>query len=336
MPVRIAVDAMGGDYGAKTVINGIKEFIICNATDDVQFELYGDQRTIYSELKDANFREIVSVFHCDENVDSSMSPMHAVRYCKKSGMCKAIESVAEKRCDAVVSAGNTGAYMALAKTILQTVDGIERPALVNSFPNCTEYGNVILDLGANTECSAEMLFQFAIMGSAVAKAWFKIPNPRVGLLNIGTEQIKGTSVLKKTYNKIAETGCVNFVGYVEGFDLVGDKADVIVTDGFTGNIALKTTEGTVKFIANICKKGVNDSISGKLAYLFGKSVVNKVKAKIDPQTHNGASLVGLNGIAVKSHGSADSIGISSAIKSAVNLVKSDFVQSIKNCMTNAG
>lgn len=331
MTVRVAIDAMGGDFGVDAVIGGVQRFVEVYNAQDVEFDLYGDCSLIEAELSKSAIRSIVSVTHCEKCIDSAMAPAHALRFCTDSSMCQAIKSIADGKNDAVVSAGNTGAYMAFSKTLLHMIDDIERPALVSSFPRCDSHGNVVLDLGANTECSADMLFQFAVMGNAVAKAWFNIESPKIGLLNIGTEVAKGTSVLKETYNRLKKFSCVNFIGFVEGFDLTGDKADVIVTDGFSGNIALKATEGTVKFIANVCKSNANCA-RGKLAYLLGKQAIEAVKAKIDPQTHNGAALVGLNGIAVKSHGSADSTGIASAIGSAVKLVRSGFVKTVKECI----
>jgi glycerol-3-phosphate acyltransferase PlsX len=323
--IRIALDAMGGDHGTKSVLGGLS---LCNfRSSEVAFNVFGDSELINGMCgKDWPY----NIVHTDKVIPSDMKPSYALRYGRGSSMFEAISSVAREESDAVVSSGNTGAYMALSKAILKTIPGIERPALVSLIPNIDGGSNVVLDLGANTECGSNNLFQFAIMGDAVAKALLGIENPRVALLNVGAEKNKGTSVVQDAFKLSSDYFKEKFIGFVEGTDLLKSTADVIVTDGFSGNIALKTIEGTFRFVAGLYKKEVQKNIWGKLSYIVSKPVLTRMWEAIDLKKHNGAILVGLNGLAIKSHGMADELSFASAISVAIQLVKSNFTQNIKD------
>lgn len=334
MTIKIALDAMGGDHAADSVVGGVQIFLDSCAKSGVFFNIYGDTDAIEAALK--RFQTIPAdayeIFHTESIIAGDMKPSYALRSGRGSSMFEAISSVLSGRSDAVVSAGNTGAYMALSKAILKTIEGIERPALVSLMPTCSGRNNVVLDLGANAECSPLNLFQFALMGDAVAKALLQLDHPTIGLLNVGTEKTKGNECIREAFDLIKEHFGDCFKGFVEGTDILQDTVDVVVADGFSGNIALKTIEGTFKFIARLYKKGVKSSLLGKISYLVSKPVLDQIWNVVDPRKHNGASLVGLNGIAVKSHGNADALSFSSAISVAVRLAKSNFVQNIKSLM----
>lgn len=335
MTIKIALDAMGGDLAPSSVIKGVKTFLESPpASPDVFFNIYGNSSSLNSDIKlllgvpDSCYK----IIHAERVIPSDMKPSHALRYGRGASMFEAISSVLSGESDAVVSAGNTGAYMALSKALLKTIDGIERPALVSLMPTAAGSNNVVLDLGANAECSPLNLFQFALMGNAVAKALLHISHPTIGLLNVGTEKTKGTECVREAFQLISEHFENNFKGFVEGTDILQETVNVIVTDGFSGNIALKTIEGTFKFIAGLYKNSVKSSILGKISYLMSKPLLGQIWNIVDPRKHNGASLVGLNGIAVKSHGNADAFSFSSAISVAVKLAESNFVQNIKSLM----
>lgn len=331
MTIKIALDAMGGDLAIDSVVGGMDRFLQDSPKANVFFYLYGNQEKIEASLKKLAVKksDFFELIHTETKIDNNMKPSHALRNGRGSSMFEAILSVAEGRTDAVVSAGNTGAYMALSKVILKTIGGIDRPALVSLIPNVSGHGNVVLDLGANTECSPVNLFQFALMGNAVAKALLQTEQPRIGLLNVGTEKTKGTDKIKEAFDLISAEFGEKFVGFVEGTDIQKETANVIVTDGFSGNIALKAIEGTFRFIAKLYQKGVTSSLRGKVSYLLSKPILDQIWDTIDPRKHNGASLVGLQGIAVKSHGNADAYSFSSAISVALKLAQSDFVNNIK-------
>ncbi len=334
MTIKIALDAMGGDYAPNSVVGGMQSFLNFYSDPDVFFNIYGNADAIEDALKRSQTisADSYNIFHTKSIITGNMKPSYALRSGRGSSMFEAISSVILGNSDAVVSAGNTGAYMALSKAILKPISGIERPALVSLMPTCSGRNNVVLDLGANAECSPVNLSQFAIMGNAVAKALLQLDHPTIGLLNVGTEKTKGNECIKEAFDLIKEHFGDYFKGFVEGTDILQDTVDVIVADGFSGNIALKTIEGTFNFIARLYKKGVKSSLIGKISYLVSKPVLDQMWNTVDPRKHNGASLVGLNGIAVKSHGNADVFSFSSAISVAVRLAKSNFVQSIKSLM----
>jgi glycerol-3-phosphate acyltransferase PlsX len=327
MTVRIALDAMGGDGGVSAVVGGIGSI----KAKDVFYSIYGDASAIEAVRIEhpKNAYRIVTV---DKVICNNAKPSHALRYGRGTSMFEAISSVSTGEADAVVTAGNTGAYMALSRALLKMVDGIDRPALVSSVPNVARGSNIFLDLGANAECFPENLLQFAIMGNAVAKVLLGLSEPRLGLLNVGTEKTKGTECVKEAYALLYERFNDKFVGFVEGTEILKTSADVIVADGFSGNISLKTMEGTFKFVTELYKNEVKSSLFGKLSYLMNRPILNRISSVIDPKKHNGAVLVGLNGIAVKSHGNADFVSFASAINIAIQLVRSNFVHSIKSLM----
>lgn len=328
--IKIAVDIMGGDLGAEATIAGLRLYSTKNDCSDVAFLLFGNEKIIEEKLSEASHNLLYRVYDTGNNIISgSDKPTHALKQGRGTSMFEAINAVAKGESDAVVSSGNTGAYMALSKVLIGTIEGIERPAIVSILPNLK--GNtVMLDLGANTDCSSTKLVQFAIMGNAVSNILQKIDSPRIGLLNIGTEKSKGTDSLEKAYDILHQSKDLNFIGFVEGTDITKGTADVIVTDGFSGNISLKTMEGTIRYIVHTLKEGFSSSLMGKIGYLFSKNVFQRLKDAIDPRYHNGAPLVGLKKISIKSHGSSDSIGFSNAVSVAVKLAKSDFIKNIEN------
>jgi len=236
----------------------------------------------------------------------------------------AINSVKSGESDAIVSAGNTGALMAISKVILRALPDIDRPAIVTSIPNIKGKNTIMLDMGANVDCSSEILYQFAVMGYVFAKAAYGIKKPKIGILNVGSEDLKGSDMVRSTATLVKESDIAEyFHGYVEGDDITKGTVDVVVTDGFTGNISLKSIEGTAKLISHTLKKGFKSSIIAQLGYLLAKRSLNKVLKEMDPNTYNGAMLIGLNGIVVKSHGSADANSFANAINVAISLIENN-------------
>lgn len=327
--IKIAIDVMGGDLGAEATISGLRLYSLKNDCSDVQFVLFGNESLIKSKLAESSHHLSYRLVDTGDNVVlANDKPAHAIKRSRGSSMFEAVSAVAKGEADAVVSSGNTGAYMGLSKFLIGTMDGIDRPAIVSILPNLK--GNtVMLDLGANTDCSATKLVQFAVMGNAVSKILQKVQSPRIGLLNIGTEKSKGTEELEQAYNILQNMEGFNFIGFVEGTDITKGTADVIVTDGFSGNVSLKTMEGTIKYIVHTLKEGFSSNLMSKIGYIFSKGVFNKLKTAIDPRLHNGAPLVGLKKISIKSHGNSDAVGFANAVSVAVRLAKSEFIQNIQ-------
>ncbi len=316
----IALDCMGGDKAPQIVIEGAD--IVASKHVNINFLLFGDSKKVLPIINHCrHLKGRFDFIHTDEFVSSSEKPSVALRKLTKSSMRLAIDAVKEKRAMAVVSAGNTGALMAIAKLVLRTLPTISRPAIVTSVPNKKNKGTVLLDMGANIECDANLLFEFAIMGKAFANYALNIANPKIGVLNVGSEELKGNNHVQNVANMLKNsTMASNFCGYVEGDDIVKGEVDVVVTDGFTGNVALKTIEGTAKFISSVIKDGFTSSWLAKIGYILSSVSLNNAIKKIDPRMHNGAMLIGLNGIAVKSHGSTDAVGFANAIMVANNLI----------------
>lgn len=316
----IALDCMGGDKAPQIVIEGAD--IVASKHANINFLLFGDSKKVLPIINHCrHLKGRFDFIHTDEFVSSSEKPSVALRKLTKSSMRLAIDAVKEKRAMAVVSAGNTGALMAIAKLVLRTLPTISRPAIVTSVPNKKNKGTVLLDMGANIECDANLLFEFAIMGKAFANYALNIANPKIGVLNVGSEELKGNNHVQNVANMLKNsTMASNFCGYVEGDDIVKGEVDVVVTDGFTGNVALKTIEGTAKFISSVIKDGFTSSWLAKIGYILSSVSLNNAIKKIDPRMHNGAMLIGLNGIAVKSHGSTDAVGFANAIMVANNLI----------------
>ena len=331
--ITVSIDGMGGDNAPDMIIGGIE--LACVADSSVRYLLFGDQNKFNPLLELYPLaKEACEIRHTEEVVTMDDKPTIALRSGKNSSMRLAIDAVKHGEALAVVSAGNTGALMAMATIVLRTLPGINRPAIITSFP--TQTGDcVMLDLGANIECDAENLVQFAVMGEVFARHELDIEQPSVGILNVGVEGLKGNDSVKKAASILQNSNLpVSFFGFVEGDDIGRGVVDVIVTDGFTGNIALKTAEGTAQLITYFLKKFLKDSLLTKLGAIIARPALEKFRAHFDPRRYNGAMLVGLNGICVKSHGGTDAIGFSHAIQAGVKLVKKDFNEVIKQDVNN--
>lgn len=326
----IALDAMGGDFGPEVVIPAavhvVKKF------SDIHVILVGDESRLRDCAKNNNIDldKHFEIQHASEVVEMHDDPASAVRKKKDSSMRVAINMVKEGRAQAVVSAGNTGALMATAKFVLKTIPGIDRPAICTTIPSYGGHTHM-LDLGANVDCSADHLYQFAVMGSVLAEAVDNVHEPKVGLLNIGSEASKGNAQVKEA-NAHLQTAPVNYIGYVEGDDIYTDKVDVVVCDGFVGNVSLKTMEGVAKMIATMMREEFQRSIFSMLAGLIAKPVLNRFKKRVDPRMYNGASMLGLNGIVIKSHGGADVLSYANAIEIALLEIEKSVPDHIRQCM----
>ena len=321
LKLNIALDCMGGDKAPQIVIEGAD--LVASTNHNVHFLLFGNSKKILPIINHCRYlKGRYDLIHTDEAVSSDEKPSIALRRLTNSSMRLAIDSVKDGKADVIISAGNTGALMAIAKVVLRPLPSIDRPAIVTSIPNKKNGGTVLLDMGANIECDSAVLFQFAVMGRAFARSVLKIDNPKIGVLNVGSEELKGHEHVKNVATLIRNSELKNdFYGYVEGDDIVKGTVDVVVTDGFTGNVTLKTIEGTVKFISSLIKEGFSSSIWSKIGYLLASNSLSKATKKVDPRMHNGAMLIGLNGVVIKSHGSTDGLGFSNAIKVAISLIE---------------
>ena len=333
--VIIAIDAMGGDKAPEAVIKGAN-LVAMDKNYDVYFQIYGDKKKIQPLLdQHPELQNHAQLIHTDQVVGANEIPSNAIRNCKKSSMQLAINSVKEAESHAIVSAGNTGALMAMSTITLRTLPQIHRPAIIALLP--TLKGKVaLLDLGANVESDATNLYQFAIMGDIFAKIMLHIKKPRVALLNIGSEQSKGKDSVKLANTLLSHPDTpLNFCGYVEGNQIAEGAADVIVTDGFSGNVILKSIEGYAKVYMDLTKKAFSNNLLSKFHYLISKPTLKKLSQSLDNRAYNGAMLIGLNGIVVKSHGSMDEIGIANAIKAAYDLAKFKINEKIAKELTQA-
>ncbi len=311
MPLVLALDAMGGDSAPQIVIEGA-DYAISHGID-AHFIVFGDEEQIAPLLKNyPRLADRLELIHTEEVVTNDIKPSTALRGFKRSSMRLAIQAVAEGHAAAVVSAGNTGAYMALSKLMLRTLEGVDRPAIATAIPTFSG-ACLALDLGANLECSVENLVQFAIMGEVMARRVLHKECPKVGLLNVGAEELKGSAVVQQAAQELRQLTDMNFEGFVEGNDLTSGRVDVVVTDGFTGNVALKTIEGVAHLIMKTVKDSLSSSWRGKLGYLVAAPAFANVRQHFDPRLYNGAAFLGLKGIAVKSHGGADGVGFGNAI-----------------------
>ncbi len=326
--ITLALDCMGGDRAPQIVIEGADRIAETNLR--VHFLLFGDSKKITKILNHARFlRGRYTIIHTPDAISGDEKPSNAVRRGTNSSMRLAIDAVKDGRADVVISAGNTGALMAISKIVLRSLPSIDRPAIVTCIPNTKRTATVFLDMGANIECPSDVLFQFAVMGSAFARAVLKTPHPTIGLLNVGSEELKGNDNVKNAAVMLKNSAYAEqFQGFVEGDDLVKGVVDVVVTDGFTGNITLKAIEGTAKLISGVLKEGFTGSVWSKIGYIFAAASLEKAKKRIDPRLYNGAMLVGLNGVVVKSHGSADSVSFANAIKVAISLVENKINEKI--------
>ena len=329
MTPRIAIDAMGGDVGVPVMIEGASLALEQRST--LKFLLVGDQKQIEKALKDRPELAAASeILHTSEVVTGDDKPSQAIRKSKNSSMGLAINAVKAGDCGAAVSSGNTGALMAMSKLALRTMPGIDRPALAALLPTLGDNDVVMLDLGANTECDTRNLVQFAVMGAAYARTAMNLKRPRVRLLNIGTEELKGTDEIRDAAAilKAGKKLPFKFDGFVEGDKLSRGDVDVIVCDGFSGNIALKTIEGTARFVADLLRRAFTSSIRSKLGFLISRPATELLKHHLDPNNHNGAVFLGLNGLVLKSHGSADANGVCNAIGVAANLIEKDILRQV--------
>ncbi|MBP6031311.1 MAG: phosphate acyltransferase PlsX [Sphingobium sp.] len=325
----IAIDAMGGDEGVRVMMAGVAE--ARRRHDGLRFTLFGDEARIKAALDNhPNLRAASDIVHCDGVVDASEKPAAAIRRAKTTSMGLAIDAVKKGTAGAAVSAGNTGALMAMAKLALRTMAGIDRPALAALLPTLGDNDVVMLDLGANTECDTRNLVQFAVMGAAYARAAMELERPRVRLLNIGTEDLKGTDEIREAAAILRATPqlAMRFDGFTEGDKISRGEADVIVSDGFSGNIALKTAEGTARFVTDLLRDAFTSSLRSKIGFLISKPAMHLLKHHLDPNQHNGAVFLGLNGVVVKSHGSANATGVANAVHVAARLLEEDITQRI--------
>lgn len=325
---RIALDAMGGDGGPATMIAGAA--IARERDSALSFTLFGDEAAIRAELLRHPILSDSIVVHCDDVITGDDRPSQAIRRTKSSSMGAAILAVKAGEASAALSAGNTGALMAIAKLSLRTMHGIDRPALAALLPTLGDNDLVMLDLGANTDCDARNLVEFAVMGAAYSRVAVGVQCPRVRLLNIGTEELKGTGELKDAAATLREqtSGEWRFDGFVEADTLGRGEVDVVVSDGFSGNIALKSIEGTARFITDLLKRAFSSSIRSKAGFLLSKPAFALLRHHLDPNNHNGAVFLGLNGLVVKSHGGADANGTANAIGVAVKIARDDITRRI--------
>ena len=327
--VTIAVDAMGGDGSPKKVIDGILNHY--ENTKNIFYQIFGDKDQIEKLLPKKINKNSFELIHTKNFVKGTDTPLEAAKRGKDTSMWLSIESVKNKKADTVISAGNTGALLVIAKLNLKMIKNIDKPALSGLWPS-KKGMSVVLDLGANIECSDKNLIDFAIMGASLFKSLFPEEKAKVALLNIGSEEIKGNEVIKETYQKLNQINKdeeYEFSGYVEGNNLMNGDVNVIVADGFTGNVALKTAEGTANFITSELKQAMKSSIFGKLGSLVSTNSLKKFKKKLDPRRYNGAILLGLDSPVIKSHGSTDHVGFSNSLSVCEKTVKGNLIQKIK-------
>jgi phosphate acyltransferase len=327
--ITIALDVMGGDQAPRMVLRGAEKSL--KRYPQANFLLFGDETKITPLLaKMPRLTARAQIEHTSEFVTNEAKPSIALRTGRRSSMRLAIDAVADGRADGIVSAGNTGALMAMAKFALKMLPGIDRPAIASFFP--TQRGeSVMLDLGANIECDADNLVQFALMGDAFARSVLGLTQPTIGLLNVGSEDLKGHEAVRAAATQLrAENSPVKFHGFIEGNDIAAGTVDVIVTDGFTGNVALKTAEGTARLFSEFLRAAFKHSLLARIGYLFAADALKKMRERMDPRRYNGAMLLGLNGIAVKSHGGADALGFANAIGVAVDMKLNGFVDQIRD------
>jgi len=330
---KLAVDVMGGDHGPSVTVPACLEFLKIHG--DAVIVFVGLQDEIKKELSKhpSSFGDRIEIVHAEEIVAMDEAPALALKHKKKSSMRLAINLVKEGSAQCCISAGNTGALMATAKFVLKTLPGIDRPAIATIIP--TQYGhNYILDLGANVDCTPEHLLQFGVMGSLLASAVDHKAQPRVGLLNIGHEEGKGGEVVRKAWDLLSAAP-IHFIGNIEGDDLFKDKADVIVCDGFVGNIALKTSEGLARMISGILREEFGRSVISKFMALIAMPVLKAIKRRLDGRQYNGANLLGLRGVVIKSHGSADRFAFKCALEVAYRTASSGLLERITSDMASA-
>ena len=327
--IRIAVDAMGGDGSPKKIIDGI----IHNHKSSKEnfFKIFGNENKIEMFLKNKIDKKFYQIIDTKNVVESTDSPLEAAKKGKNTSMWLAIESVKKKEADIVISAGNTGALLVIAKLNLKMIENIDKPALSALWPN-KKGMSVVLDLGANIECSSKNLVDFCIMGASLYKSLYPNETPNAALLNIGSEELKGNETIKETFQLLNEKRNENFdfSGYIEGNELMNGEVNVIISDGFTGNVALKTAEGTANFITEELKKALSGTILGKISSLLNISNLKKFKKRLDPRLYNGAIFIGLDSPVVKSHGGTDFIGFSNSLDVCNRIVRGNLIKKIRD------
>ncbi|MDA8804915.1 phosphate acyltransferase PlsX [Candidatus Pelagibacter bacterium] len=326
--IKIAVDAMGGDNSPKKIIDGINHHYKSNT--NTFYQIFGDKEKIQNyinQLPTSSFE----IIHTKDLVKGTDSPLEGAKRGKNTSMWLAIQSVKEKKSDIVISAGNTGALLVISKLNLKMIENIDKPALSALWPNKKNM-SVVLDLGANIECSPKNLIDFSIMGSSLFKSLYPDDTAKVALLNIGSEEIKGNEIIKETYQQLNQRNNTDFEfkGYIEGNQLMNGDVNVIVADGFTGNIALKTAEGTANFITSELKKAMTGNIIGKISSLLNISNLKKFKERLDPRLYNGAIFIGLDSPVIKSHGGTDYIGFSNSLSVCTRIVTGNLIEKIRN------
>ena len=329
-PIIIAVDAMGGDNAPQKVLDGIE--LHHNKTENIFYNIFGNKEYINSILKHKKINtNNFEIIHTDKKIMGEDSALTAAKRGKDTSMWLAIESVKNKTSDIVLSAGNTGALFVIAKLNLEMINNIDKPALSGLWPNKKGI-NVVLDLGANIECNEKNLKDFSIMGAALHKSLFPNETTKLALLNIGSEELKGNAIIKNTFQDLQKNinKLYEFKGYIEGNHIMDGDVNVIVTDGFTGNVALKTAEGTANFITSEIKKALTGNFLGKFSSFLNIKNINKFKNKLDPRSYNGAILLGLNSPVVKSHGGTDYIGFANALSVCEKIVKNKLIDKIKD------
>jgi glycerol-3-phosphate acyltransferase PlsX len=326
--IKIAIDAMGGDNSPDKIINGVIHHH--NSNKNVFYKIFGDQNKINNLIINKINKEFYEIIHTFDVVKSTDSPLEGAKRGKNTSMWLAIDSVKNKEADIVVSAGNTGALLVVSKLNLKMIENIDKPALSALWPN-KKGMSVVLDLGANIECSSKNLLDFSIMGASLYTSLYPNEKPNVGLLNIGSEELKGNETIKETYQTLNDKKSenYNFSGYIEGNHLMDGDVNVIVSDGFTGNVALKTAEGTANFITGELKKAMTGSLIGKISSLLNLSNLNKFKKRLDPRLYNGAIFLGLDHPVVKSHGGTDYIGFSNSLDVCHRIVNGNLIEKIK-------
>ena len=327
--IKIAVDAMGGDNSPKKIIDGINHHYKSNK--NTFYQIFGDKEKIENYVNDHLPTSSFEIIHTKDVVKGTDSPLEGAKRGKNTSMWLAIQSVKEKKSDIVISAGNTGALLVISKLNLKMIENIDKPALSALWPNKNNM-SVVLDLGANIECSPKNLIDFSIMGSSLFKSLYPDDTAKVALLNIGSEELKGNEIIKETYQQLNQrnnTG-FEFKGYIEGNQLMNGDVNVIVADGFTGNVALKTAEGTANFITSELKKAMTGNIIGKISSLLNISNLKKFKARLDPRLYNGAIFIGLDSPVIKSHGGTDYIGFSNSLSVCTRIVSGNLIEKIRN------
>ena len=331
--ITIAIDAMGGDDAPNKTIEGIKLFIEKNiSNNDFQINIFGKENIIKDKLNEIGVKtDLIKIINSNSIISDKETPLKAIKNAKNTSMWNCIQHQIEGKSDISLSAGNTGVLFVISKMILKMMDDVSKPALAGLWPNQNGM-NVVLDLGANIECSDQNLIDFAELGSALFKSLFPEKKPKVSLLNIGSEEIKGTEILKKTSKRLHElSSSENFIynGYIEGNNIMYGESKVIVTDGFTGNVALKTAEGTARFITSNLKESLTENLISKMSLIFSYFSLKKFKDKLDPRKYNGAIFLGLNGPVVKSHGGIDAIGFFHSIDLCYKIVKGNLMSEVR-------